>query len=233
MKVNDEMLMAFVDGELDSATTEEVRRATERDAGLARRAEEFRDASQWSKEAFAGILREPAPERLVNAVLARPSNVLPLRRRLLPAQALPLAASIAILFGAAGYWLGQQQPPQGMALLGAGPVAHILAQTPSGQSNAVPFGGGEMRLETLAAYKVDGGLCRTFSLSGGADIWRGVGCARGGDWTVEIAASVPADGYIPASSGAAAGIDAFLDAAGAGEPLNPEEEEAAARAAFR
>lgn len=231
MKVNDEMLMAFVDGELDAATAEEVRRATERDAGLARRAEEFRTASQWSKEAFAGILREPAPERLVNAVLARPSNVLPLRRRWLPAQALPLAASIAILFGAAGYWLGQQQPPQDIALLGAGPVAQTLAQTLSGQSNAVTFGGGGMRLETLAAYKVDGGLCRTFSLSGGADTWRGVGCARGGGWAVEIAASVPADGFAPASSGATASIDAFLDAAGASEALSPEEEAVAARAA--
>jgi len=231
MKVNDEMLMAFVDGELDQATAEEVRRATARDAGLARRADQFRTARQWSKNAFADILRQPAPERLVGAVLGRPSAVVPLRRRRLPSGSLALAASIAILFGAAGYWLGQQHPPRGMALLGAGPVAQTLGQTPSGRSSPVAFVGGEMRLETLAAHKVDGGLCRMFALSGGAGVWRGVGCARGNGWTVEIAASVPGEGYTPASSGAAASIDAFLDAAGAGEALSPEEEEAAARTA--
>lgn len=229
MKVNDEMLMALVDGELDPAAAEVVRNAVTRNAALARRANEFRSARQWSKDAFADILREPVPEWLVSAVLGKPSTVVPLRRRLLPNRPLALAASIAILFGAAGYWAGRQQAPRDFALLGTGAVAQALGETSSGRTRTITLGRGEARLETQAAYRVDGGLCRSFTLSDSAQAWRGVGCVRGGPWTIEIAAPAPTENYTPASTAAAASIDAFLDAAGASEALSSEEEEAAAR----
>lgn len=225
-KVTDEMLMAYVDGELDSAAAEDVRRATERDADLARRARDFRAARQWARDAFAEIKAEPVPERLVETILGS-AKVVPLWRRAAARTALPLAASLAILVGAAGYWLGQQSPSGGADLLADAAVARTLGQTPSGEARPVRTAAGDLRLETLATYRIEGGHCRSFHLTGPGRSLRGVGCARGQGWRVEIAAAAPArDAYAPASADALAAIDAFLDAAGAGAPMSAEEERA-------
>ena len=226
-KVTDEMLMAYVDGELDPAAAEDVRRAAGRDTALTRRADEFRTARQWTKDAFAGIKAEPAPDRLVAAILGNAaSNVVPFRRRTFAKVMLPLAASVALLFGVAGYWLGQQQPHT--AGLFADPaIAQALGETRSGETRIVRTAAGEMQLQPLATYKVDGGHCRSFNLARAGEALRGVGCTRGGGWRVEMAVAAPASGgYAPASADAFAAIDAYLDAAGAETPLSAEEESA-------
>ena len=229
-KATDEMLMAYIDGELDTAAADDVRRATERDATLARRAEEFRSTREWAKRAFAGIKSEPAMEKMIAVVLANPgSNVVPLPRRQFSKTALPLAASVALAAGLAGYWFGQQVAPNGLALFNDAALANALGETPGGQSRVIRTADGEKQLESLATYKVGDGYCRSFALTVGKaeESILGVGCARGGDWRVEIAVIAGTNGaYVPASTGGLASIDAFLDAAGAREALSAEEEAA-------
>lgn len=238
-KVTDEMLMAFVDGETDEATAAEIERILAADADLAARAEMFRASRKLVRDAFGGAHREPAPEALVEAVLRaasdapsqeeRNTNVTPFPRRPAPRFALPLAACLAVAFAGAGYVVGQ---------LGSGgdPFAHAavaeaLGRTKSGETRSVTVAGHAAQLETLGAYRVAGGICRSFSLSGSQARLSGVGCDRGDGWSIDLTvAQGGGDGlYAPASGAALHSIDAYLDALEASPPLSPDEEAELAR----
>ncbi|BBK30045.1 anti-sigma factor RsiW [Stella humosa] len=114
-RFDDETLVAFVDGELDDATAREVARAVESDADLAARARIFRDSAVVVRAAFAGVIDEQVPDRLLLAArgvgAAETANVVPFRRRSVVSRwiALPLAASVAALMigASAGYWAGR------------------------------------------------------------------------------------------------------------------------------
>jgi hypothetical protein len=70
-KVSDEMLMAFVDGELEPQAAEEVARAIAAEPGLAQRADAFRTSRRLARDAFAPVMAEPVPERLVDTIMQR------------------------------------------------------------------------------------------------------------------------------------------------------------------
>jgi len=120
-RFDDETLVAFVDGELDEASARDVAAAVAADAGLAARVEAFRQSAVMVQAAFARVIDEPVPERLLLAARGatetegvaaaetdRTGKVVPFRRRsAIPRWiALPIAASVATLvIGAgAGYW---------------------------------------------------------------------------------------------------------------------------------
>lgn len=115
-RFDDETLVAFVDGELDEASARDVAAAVAADAGLAARVEAFRQSAMMVQAAFARVIDEPVPERLLLAARgaaavegeASTGKVVPFRRRsAIPRWiALPIAASVATLvIGAgAGYW---------------------------------------------------------------------------------------------------------------------------------
>lgn len=228
-KVTDEMLMAYVDGELDPGAHEEVRRAIEGNVEIAARAEMFRKTRNVAKAAFADLLATTPPKRLVDAIASENGAKIvrfPARRTI--ATTLPLAASIAIAFGLAGYWWGQNSMPS-PEILGASPVAAALSRNPAGEPATVRLGDAQATLTALSSFPVEGGYCRMFELSGDglATAMRGVGCGRGDDWTIDIAVASSGEdgGYAPASAGLTESIDIYLDAKGAGAPLSDEEEQ--------
>ena len=230
-KVTDEMLMAFVDGETDEATTAMSALALAADAGLAARAERFRASRTMMREAFSSAQHEPVPEALLKAALGAggTSNVtaFPSRRSL--RFALPLAASLALALGVTGYLAGQAG--NGAAdPLGRNAIAAALGNTKSGESHTVSISGEDTLLRTLATYRVEGGLCRSFELSGEDAALSGVGCDRGTGWNLDLTvARAGGDGvYAPASEAALHSIDAYLDALEASAPLTREEEDTAA-----
>ncbi|WP_374440839.1 anti-sigma factor [Stella sp.] len=115
-RFDDETLVAFVDGELDEATATEVAHALEADAELAARVEMFRSSSVLVRAAFAGVIDEPVPERLMAAARGAAADdaggkvvPFPKRRPIGRWIALPLAASVAALMigASAGYWAGR------------------------------------------------------------------------------------------------------------------------------
>jgi anti-sigma factor RsiW len=124
-RFDDETLVAFVDGELDDAAAAEVARAVESDAELAARVDMFRTSSVMVRAAFADVIYEPVPDRLLAAArgpVAAADNVVPFRKRSPVGRwiALPLAASVAaLMIGAgAGYWAGRSPvapPPTELA----------------------------------------------------------------------------------------------------------------------
>lgn len=227
-KVTDEMLMAFVDGETDEATAAMIGQALAADAGLAARAERFRASRALMREAFGGAQREPVPETLLKAALGagRKGTVVTLPPRGTLRFALPLAASLALVFGVAGYLAGQAGTGATDAL-GRDAIARALGGTKSGETRTVTVSGEEALLRTLATYRIEGGLCRSFELSGAGLALSGVGCDRGGGWALDLAvARADGDGlYAPASDAALHSIDAYLDALEASAPLTQDEED--------
>lgn len=129
-RMDDVMLMAYVDGEVDADTAREIEAALAGDAALAARVQEFRDSAMMARGAFADVLHEPVPDRLI-AALGGPvrgaqaggarGNVVPLTRRITswaPRRAAigwAAAASIAAL--TIGYGVGEMRP-QNMELAG-------------------------------------------------------------------------------------------------------------------
>ena len=108
---SDEMLMAYADGELDSDSAGAVARAAANNSQVAARIEAFRASRQAAREAFADVLAEPPPDRLLATLRTGASTMgtdaavvtLPRRRRL-PMTMLPLAAAI-VLAAALGIFL--------------------------------------------------------------------------------------------------------------------------------
>ena len=64
MNYDDEILMAYVDGELDAKLREEIAVAVENDPALARRVEQQRVLREKVAGAFAKVLDDPVPDRL-------------------------------------------------------------------------------------------------------------------------------------------------------------------------
>lgn len=228
-RVSDEMLMAYVDGELVPETAEAVRREVDADPALARRVRGFRESRRLARAAYEDVLADPPPDRLAASLDERNGGraTRSPTRALAARVALPLAASIAVVAGLGGYLAGRTPAPAPGGLLGPTALADAVGETRGGESREIRIAGETVRLTVLAAYEVDGGLCRTFDARtdavGGV---RGVGCGYGGRWSVDVAVAVPAaDAISSASAGAAAVVDAFLDSVGALGPLDPEEED--------
>jgi anti-sigma factor RsiW len=226
-KVSDEMLMAFVDGELEAQAFEEVARAVAADPALAQRADAFRTSRDAAREAFGPVMAEPVPGRLVDAILQRnPGDHAASRRRGLMRSALPLAASVALAAGLGGYLLGRAAAPDASPLLGGPALADAVGTTPAGEQRTVRIAGRDVAVTALADYAVDGGLCRTFeAVPAASDAARGIGCRFGETWHIDIAVALPdGNGFTPASSASVASLDAYLDALSAEGPLGLDEE---------
>jgi hypothetical protein len=280
MEMSDEMLMAYVDGELAAEDAAAVERAIAGDAGLQRRAADFRDTRMLARGALAEARAEPVPAALVAAVraaaerarqasastvaptaataapaatLAAPAAAAPApvskdtaepaaagrviafpQRRRAALLALPIAASLMIAAGLAGFLIGDARAPvtdvATVAPLGGDAVVTAaLAGLVSGDERTLADG---RRVAAVASFPVDDGVCRVFTVRGvEAGAVEGVACDRGSGLAVEVAVTATGDdgAYTPASDVATGVVDAFLDAAGAGASLTVEEERALPR----
>jgi anti-sigma factor RsiW len=126
-RVDDVMLMAYVDGEVDAATARQIERAIGADSALAERVRMFRESAAVLRGAFAESLHEKVPDRLVAALspLAKADKVVALGARR-PARQIvgwAVAASLAALVVGAGgtYWYvaGEQLASSGVQLASA------------------------------------------------------------------------------------------------------------------
>jgi anti-sigma factor RsiW len=125
-RIDDLLLMAYVDGEIDAATAREVERAIVADPAIAARARLLRDTAAYSRAAFAEVLHEEIPERLmaalgpaVPAARVDPSPPSALVRSLSwRGMGWALAAAIALFVVGSGglVFTGVVEPPTGLQL---------------------------------------------------------------------------------------------------------------------
>ena len=74
MTVSDETLMAFADGEVDPATRAIVEAAMRDDPEVRRRVAHHQALREVVKGAFAAVIDEPVPQRLIAAARGAPAG---------------------------------------------------------------------------------------------------------------------------------------------------------------
>jgi len=222
MSITDEMLAAYVDGELSESERLTVDSAVAGDPALQARLEKHRRLRARMGGAFAGVLEEPVPQQLLEA--ARPSNVVSLagRRRPSPLPWMAMAASLAVGVIAGSSIPRFQQPMIGSDLMAHGQLATALekqlASNP-GKDDAVRVG---------LTFRSADGYCRTFSEKALA----GLACREDSGWKVRMAVAQkagPAGDYRTAASETPPQVLEAAQDLMVGEPLDAKAE-AAARA---
>ena len=233
--IGDEILMAYVDGELDPAAREEVERAIATDPATKERVERERRLRNRIAGHYAPVADEPIPERLTALLTGAADNVVSLesaRARRAPTrwQAVTALAATLVL----GLFVGTM-----LSRGGAEPVAFAdgamvargeLAEALESRLAADPASGGTRVGVSFAAN--DDRFCRTFE----STELSGLACRGGEGWEIVMAAApagAAAGEYRQASS---AGSPLVLEAAQnmiAGEPLDAEGERRARALGWR
>lgn len=242
---DDETLMAFADGELDTEASASIEAAMQTDNALAERVALFMESRARAAAALKPLIEEPVPDTLMRSIskmvddadgrtstVREPAgsidNVVPLRSASEPARwrwTMPLAASLAIaVAGAGGYLAGRGGTPSSgdatIAWLGDPAVGKALDTMPSGGD--VQTGRGKMKL--VSSFRDQAGaFCREFELGDTSTIVS-IACRSDGRWNLRLAVAAPTagSGYVPA--GAAETVDAYLTTIDAGAPLSAAEE---------
>ncbi len=240
MTFSDEVLMAYVDGELDAATRAALEAAMAQDAALAQRIAAERALRARLRAAFEPVLDEPVPAHLMHLARTAPeqrdtSTVVPLRRgevRRHPwREGLALAASLVagVLLGhwvLRGGGLGPVVTRDGQ-MVARGPLAEAL----TGQLAARQPAGAAVRIG-ISFRSSSGQYCRTFSVR--APELSGLACRAGGQWQVQVltraeAAAAAPGHYREAASSMPPAVVAAVSAEIAGSPLDARAEAAARR----
>ena len=216
----DELLMAYADGELDAVRAAEVERRLAQDAVARETVRRYRESAALVRAAFAGTVDEPVPAKLETAVrrAGQAGKVVAFRQRR-PAPAwrrlgLPLAASVALAIGlGGGWWLAHDVDE----------LAVALETAPSGESVRLADGA----VAPISTFRDGSGRwCREFDRSGAAAA-TGVACrAADGSWHVEllVAADTAAEtDYAPAGE-EASGLEPLLRRLSPEPPLDPGDE---------
>jgi hypothetical protein len=219
MGMNDDTLIAYLDGELDAEGFAAVEAALAADPALARRLDQLADSDQRVRRSYQAVLEDPVPPALIAAVLNAPDPCdRPVTRaqegRRVPAPgggpgqfigslwsaltgrgAMALASVALVALGALLAWTLQGPADAGWALRAGEPIAErsllvALETAPSGRE--VEAAGRQYHL--LATFeRLDGGVCREFNASGNsgdAADHLGVACRLpGGGWELVVLAS--------------------------------------------
>ena len=250
MAVTDEMIMAYADGELDADGCALVEAAIAEDPDIAGRIEAHHRLRATLTGAFGGVLVEPVPERLIEAVRRPPSpntdNVVDLARfrakpeaparRPVPqwAQYGAIAATLVVGVMVGRVWL---TPPA--APLVVGPAGQMAAQgdLAVALNNQLASGGGGKAVVIGVSFRsTSGQYCRTFQVNQGQGL-AGLACREPKGWAVRMAmTSAPqaaAAGYRTAASETPAPVLDAVQGLIAGDPLDAKSEARAQAAGWR
>jgi hypothetical protein len=213
MELNDELLSAYLDNELDDPRREAVSAALATDAGARLRLERMRQADR----ALRTALPLPQGDSFEATVAARiqMGRAMPRwQRTVLP---WALAASVAGLV--AGSLLPRAQSPDGLSAPNS-----VLARALDEQRSGAAGQGTSMVLSFQAE---DGRYCRLFRVARTADSGEGLACRGSADWQIVAwdATTTSTEGYRAAGAGAL--IDGAMSELG-GRPAMDANEEGAA-----
>jgi hypothetical protein len=243
MNIDEAQLMAYVDGELDAAAAARIEAAMAMDPRLAARVQRQVALRAQLGAAYAGVLDEAVPVRLVDRVsgtaggtaAGRPPASLRSRRpRWSAREWTALAASVLL-----GVLLARVLPlapdtgPNGRlvdaAMLARGDLEQALDKRLAGDPDAA-------RVVTGLSFRDrDGDYCRSFSVGKPRPL-AGLACRDEAGWRVVALAETQvtsAGGLRQAASTLPASLLAEVDARIDGDPLDAEQERAARAAGWR
>jgi hypothetical protein len=217
-RIEDLELIAFVDGELDSAERARIEAALAKDPTLAARMEAHRRLATQAGEAFSDVLRRPPPEAMVAQIAAHGGT----QRRMAGPAVVRWAALAATLL--VGVFAGRLMAPQPIVAGRDAPasLAKALDRSLAAEPGAVRIG---------LSFRAAEGYCRTF-VSQPAAV-SGLACRNAGRWRVHVAeATPPAATYRTAAADSPA-VLAAVDQLIVGQPLDADGEAAARRRGWR
>jgi hypothetical protein len=239
LDITNELLVAYVDDELDAAQRTMVNAALKGDAALQRRAEEMRLSRDLLREAFPLQSPERVPGRLdaaaerLAAACTRQSRRARHDFSLRPKYAVGAALAVCAVAAAAYFaWQPVKRTPQIVTALAqidpGNPLHTLLESTPSAQVVEVPEEGATLRA-ILTFRANDGRFCREFEILASARASTGIACREKGQWHTEVRSSAAAaltssNYYTPAAGFDDPAIAAMVDKLMQGEPLGVEEE---------
>jgi hypothetical protein len=232
MAIDDDLLMAFADGELDEIGRARVERAIAVDPELAARLEVQRRLRERLAAHYAPAMEEEVPARLrallesdvVDIGAARARRVRPVWQ-----QVAALAATLVLgLFLGRSFWLPEAGP---VGVAGGTMVAQgTLAQALDTQLASAQARGAATRIGVSFAA-ADGRLCRTFDSAAVA----GLACRGDAGW--QLMMTVPGSGPAAGELRQAASGDPHVLAAAqelmAGAPLDADAERRARDSGWR
>ena len=252
MKISDEKLLAYVDGELDAAARAEVEAAIAADPQLAQRVQQEQGLRDMLRAAYDPVMAEPMPARLLAAArgAAPTAKVVDLaaerasRKAAVPptrawvggwqqwgAMAACLVVGVFVGRSALIAPAGDTVATRGGQMVARGELARSLTtQLASAQAADAPVQIGLSFVSRGDEY------CRTFLLrQGGA---AGLACRHGDDWQLRVwaqdsAASATAGGLRMAASATPPAVLRAVDEQIQGGALDAEAERAALQRGWR
>ncbi len=256
MTISDELLMAYVDGELDAQQRAEVERAVAADSELAQRVARQEALRSKLRAAFDGVLSEPIPDRLLAAARNTPVGTAAEGERRpeivdlaqIRAERTPQssrrwswphwgAMAASVILGVIVSYLWQRSPELApIASRGGRLVARAqLADALTSQLASTQSADAAIRIGVTFRSK-SGELCRTFVTRDGGGL-AGFACRHGDDWALQVLArSEPPSGttdYRPAGSDLPTAVLQAVDDEMAGAPLSAAAESAAQKGGWR
>lgn len=236
MTINDDILSAFLDGELSEQEMAQVQEAIAQRADIAERFNQLASVHALVRKQAALIDQVPMPASVLallhdDKVQEKNTNVIELSRfRKTQQQAMmfmrehaALAASIALVVGfASGQWLSVDSDNPGDAALFA-----ALDSTPSGQQ--VAFADGSSMMTRFSFVDTASRFCRQYQIQDGAGSSENLACRDASGWTLVASARSSAlaasDTYTTASGPRL--LDSLLDVMMPGQALSQAEEQSA------
>ncbi|MHA6766612.1 anti-sigma factor family protein [Sphingobium ummariense] len=228
--IDEAMLIAWVDGELDEVNRRRVERALADDPALAERAETHRRLRARLTDHFAPVGEEPVPDRF-RTLLAESAAMVSMER---PGRSRwrgwatggAIAASLLLGLGL-GRVSGGDGEPVGVrdgVMVAKGQLASVLDD-----QLAAAQDGAAVRIG-LSFRRKGGGWCRSFE----GEALAGVACREEQGWQVQqlVPGTGPETAYRQASSGDAR-VMATVDALREGPPADAAQEVAAREAGWR
>lgn len=225
MTVSDDILIAYIDGELSDDDRRQVEQAAAQDAAIASRIAAHRALASGVARTYGPVADEPVPEALLALFAAAPpQTVVAFKpRRALPAWTAWAAMAACLVLGLA---IGSGAQRDGLVApdMTAGKQLAVALNDQLAASQE----GAAIRIGVTFTDKT-GAYCRTFQASG---MMSGLACRDGADWRVPVLASEGAagSGEFRTASSMPAAIAAAIDDRITGAPLDASQE-AAAKAA--
>ncbi|SEP77665.1 hypothetical protein SAMN04488038_101453 [Solimonas aquatica] len=208
LQLTDEILGAWLDGELPAAQREAVRLALEADPGAQARVERLRTLDARLRQAFA-LPQTQKPDPLAALLLAAPDEAAvpgggqrrPRRHRAGLRWALAASLALAVLGGLLSLRL--KSPAESLQL--------ALEQLPSGQQRD----DAGVRTRPILSFRADDGRwCRMFEQSGKSGTLEGLACRQDGRWQILAQARGAADALDFRAAGGDGGLDAEMNRLG-------------------
>jgi hypothetical protein len=250
MAVTEEMIMAYADGELDADGCALVEAAMAEDPDIARGIEAHRRLRETLTGAFGGVLVEPAPEHLIEAVKRAPvtktADVVELAKfrakpespakRAVPrwAQWGAIAATLVVAVMVDRAWLATPAAP-----VAVGPGGQMAAQgelATALNDQLASDGAGKAVMIGVSFRSNQGQYCRTFQVDQGQGL-AGLACREPRGWIVRMVMSsapqVATTAYRTAASETPAPVLDAVQGLISGDPLDAKAEAAAKASGWR